>query len=437
MAWSGLVLFVLGLTPFTQDVSLTDVVESPVPDYGAMDIETNPPGAKVFLDDVEKTGVTPIYLERIPEGWHTLRLEQSHYEIWEYEVYVTGGWIRYLDPELHLLCDKEVVGDPLLTPTVAIQWLEDFAGFFRGIAMNVDPLFHQIVLWVFTDAWYIQPWGNDPWTEICDEGHWESWSHSGDVALALVVDSTYVADGFFPWWDHPADEPGVLAWDEKVAPAWERYRHFDWSSFQWSGRIGGPGDPSSNYWAWEDSSTWVDPNGLHLTITQQEDGWKSSAVQLLTFQPYGAHEFRFSTALDALPREAVFSVTIDDDWWDNETLRTDFGTFQGRVRSGGTMSVSPSYYPKHTQHFVVGPDTATTLRIETHETSARFLYWRGHDPYPPRPRDVLKEWSADVEPLYLPDETRVRLWLWQDQALPPSTGEPVEVVISSYAFIPD
>ena len=59
---------------------------------GGITISSIPQGANIFLDGVRE-GITPITLENIKTGAHTIRLELTGYETLEENVYVPNGRI--------------------------------------------------------------------------------------------------------------------------------------------------------------------------------------------------------------------------------------------------------------------------------------------------------------------------------------------------------
>ena len=68
--------------------------------YGSIDINSNPVGAKVYLDGVDTGSVTPIILSSVTVGEHTIKLVLYHYKYWESSVTVVAGETTYLNPPL-------------------------------------------------------------------------------------------------------------------------------------------------------------------------------------------------------------------------------------------------------------------------------------------------------------------------------------------------
>ena len=66
--------------------------------YGSIDINSSPPGAKVYLDGTDTGSITPIVLTSVSAGTHTVKLELYLYESKEdTSVSVTAGETTYLN----------------------------------------------------------------------------------------------------------------------------------------------------------------------------------------------------------------------------------------------------------------------------------------------------------------------------------------------------
>jgi hypothetical protein len=74
---------------------------APPVQYGTIDVNSTPPGAKVYLDGVDTGQATPIVLTSVGAGNHTIKLNLFHYKIWENNaVTVVANETTYLNPPL-------------------------------------------------------------------------------------------------------------------------------------------------------------------------------------------------------------------------------------------------------------------------------------------------------------------------------------------------
>jgi hypothetical protein len=69
--------------------------------FGSIDINSNPVGAKVYLDGADTGQVTPIILTNIDAGTHVIKIDKYHYKVWEdADVTVNANQTTYLNPAL-------------------------------------------------------------------------------------------------------------------------------------------------------------------------------------------------------------------------------------------------------------------------------------------------------------------------------------------------
>jgi hypothetical protein len=85
---------------------------SPAPSEGSINIQSNPPGAKVYIDGVDKTNITPYTITHISAGNHVVKLEFSGCK-WRIEsVTVIGGETTYINWALEWATSQSVTLQP-------------------------------------------------------------------------------------------------------------------------------------------------------------------------------------------------------------------------------------------------------------------------------------------------------------------------------------
>jgi len=77
--------------------------------YGTIDVNSTPAGARVIVDGVDTGQVTPIILPNIEVGNHTVTLDKFHYKIWQATVAVTENNTSYLNPPLTYALSQVVI----------------------------------------------------------------------------------------------------------------------------------------------------------------------------------------------------------------------------------------------------------------------------------------------------------------------------------------
>lgn len=82
----------------------------------------------------------------------------------------------------------------------------------KGYIYGGDPITQRVVIYASTNAWYVQPLGNKPYTKFNKTGYFTSRTHRGDEYAALLVPKEFrppsIEYGADPPW---ADDYGVQA----------------------------------------------------------------------------------------------------------------------------------------------------------------------------------------------------------------------------------
>jgi hypothetical protein len=60
-----------------------------------------------------------------------------------------------------------------------------------GRASATDVARYRVVIFSYTDRWYVQPFVSSPFTEVKADGTWSSRIHLGTEYAAVLVDGTY------------------------------------------------------------------------------------------------------------------------------------------------------------------------------------------------------------------------------------------------------
>jgi len=91
----------------------TITVNPPVTTYGIIDIQSNPTGAKVYIDGVDTGNITPYVKTHIETGAHTIKLELFHHETKEdTNVMVYANETTYLNWPLIIVPEQTITLQP-------------------------------------------------------------------------------------------------------------------------------------------------------------------------------------------------------------------------------------------------------------------------------------------------------------------------------------
>ena len=218
-----------------------------------------------------------------------------------------------------------------------------------------------------------------------------------------------------------ADKPG---YPDKVT----------WGGAQWQVKTSNAAvGPGPNIFSKTNVS--VDTSGfLHLRIARDAQGrWTTSEVIAPTSRGYGTYTFTVATPLDQLDRNVVLGLFTWSDRPQYAHRELDFEAARWGSATDPTNAqfvVQPYDRPNHLHRFALtnavrteqqltwraGEVSFVSKRLDTGETVATYVY---------RGTDVPK-----------PGDERVRLNLWLFGGAAPSDGQPVEIVIESFAFAP-
>lgn len=94
-------------------------------------------------------------------------------------------------------------------PTVILNPPAAGATNLSGHAYNVDPATTKVVIYVFTNQWYVQPFVDKPFTKISANGSWKSFTHPWDSIAVLLVDPANYTPVATETTD-PTLDPGVI-----------------------------------------------------------------------------------------------------------------------------------------------------------------------------------------------------------------------------------
>jgi hypothetical protein len=78
-----------------------------------------------------------------------------------------------------------------IVPIYDLRGGDESAVKIDGIVSGADPAGTSVVLYSWTDKWYVQPTRAEPFTEIAADGRWSATIHSGTRYAALLVRRTF------------------------------------------------------------------------------------------------------------------------------------------------------------------------------------------------------------------------------------------------------
>lgn len=335
------------------------------------------------------------------------------------------------EPESEVPCPGSMVGNTSLPPEINIVDLEAGDDTIRGTANNICASTTHVVLWAKTDIWYVQPLEADPLTIISSDGSWENGTHSWDRMVALLVDTAVYEPGSTRLY-HPSSDPGVLAWDEYPDPAPDRTIEF--SGYTWVVKAfeDDPFDPGPNYWSDSESDVWVDSAGLHLTTVYRDGKWYSTEVFADEPLGYGEYTFQVTTRVDSLDDRVVFAGFVYD------TVNQEFDIEFSRTLASPNNAqyvVQPFDSAGNRVTFLMPAADLSTHRFEWRADRIEFTSWRGLDT-DPHPDSIIQTWTYTGSDIPSPGTERMRFNLWLVGGSPPMSGQPDQIAIKAFSYLP-
>ncbi|MFO0582036.1 MAG: hypothetical protein U0229_07185 [Anaeromyxobacter sp.] len=205
-------------------------------------------------------------------------------------------------------------------------------------------------------------------------------------------------------------------------------------------------DPGPNYFSPTDENLWVDEKGwLHLRITKRDDGrWYCAELISDTPPGYGTYVFTVGSRADTLDPNAVLGLFTFDDVLDgaivNKYRELDFelSRWGQPANQNAQMVVQPwSYAAANLHRFdidnAVSVDTVHGLTWTASGVSFKSAYGTA---WPPAEKDVISTHTYTGAATPTARNALVRLNLWLVDGKPPLDGQPQEMIVKRFDFIP-
>jgi hypothetical protein len=254
--------------------------------------------------------------------------------------------------------------------------------------------------------------------------------------VAVVVTLTACSVGFQPQLDTSAalGKLGAVGYASKT---------LTFSGYQWDVRGAGSGGPGPNEWSAD--NVWVDSSGnLHLLISERNGKWDCAQVATRERFHFGKYQFQVVGRVDQLDKNVVFGlfnyppsdvgpdgsneIDIEFTRWGNASNR--IGNYTVWPADGSLDRAAKTF------SFTLN-GTYTTHRFDWSSKQVNLSSQHGH-----RDDNRYRFASWTYKPRnyqdYIPQEplpVLINLWLFEGR--PPSDGEEVEIIISSFTYTPE
>jgi hypothetical protein len=332
----------------------------------------------------------------------------------------------------------------------------------QGQVNCAEPADYRVAVYIYVDGWWNKPTWAEPLTTIRPDGSWtcDVTTGGGDPwatrLAAFLLPASYApplldGDPVLPadLWDHAAAQAIV---SRGPGP-----RQIEFAGHLWTVKASEtPVGPGPNYFSDRPEDVWVDAAGrLHLRIVQRDGRWYCTEV--VTGRPFGYGNYVFRVA--PLARELNPNAVVGLFTWDNAAaqynfreLDVEFSRWGDPANDNAQYVVQPWDHPGNVFRFNLDLlAESTTHCFDWHADRVTFQSVWGDvacldlqtliqtlrvSQNPKGLANPIASWTytgPDVPPAG-DGQARINLWLMSGH--PPTDGQPIEVVVEGFEFIP-
>ena len=321
-----------------------------------------------------------------------------------------------------------------------------------GSAYSVDTNEYKVGVYIYVEDWWPKPTFTNPWTDINPDGTWQcDITTGGDDANATEILAFLVPTAEIASWPVDFNSPSGLAALPGEAfrfPSTGTFRPscftvIGFSGYNWlvkrtgSKKVG----PGPNWFSDSEENVWVDSNGLHLRITEEDGKW--TCAEVLTEEPfgYGTYVFEVQGDLNSLDPNVVLGLFIWDEFaphYTNREMDIEITRWGKPENDNAQYVVQPWNGPNNLFRFNFPSNDSNTMTmvLDWQQESVYFNSFYGDFSIPPSERQVIESWTYEGNSVPQPGKENVRINLWLDEGSEPANGQEAEIVVKSFHFIP-
>ncbi len=209
-------------------------------------------------------------------------------------------------------------------------------------------------------------------------------------------------------------------------------RLIDFAGVQWVVKDSDePVGPGPNYFSDATESVWVDGDGLHLKLRQEDGAWYSAEVYTVLPTTYGMHRFYMGGRPDLLDPNVVLGLFLHEDG--GEELDIEFSRWsQDDPGFNSQFAVQPWDAPGNLNRFETGLNgDLSTHYLDWQSDAVTFKSFHAHSEEPHSDGHLIQEWQRAGAGIPSEDSgLRVHINLWSNASLPPTDLQEVEIIIT-------
>jgi hypothetical protein len=294
----------------------------------------------------------------------------------------------------------------------------------------------QLVIYVRSGAWWVQPRADSPFTPIRSDSTWSTETHLGYEYAALLVDPGYRPPPTIDVIPTPGGSVALVNVVKGMGPiALAPTKPLKFSGYDWSVRtIASDRGGTPNLY--DGDNAWTDSDGaLHLRIVKKNGQWSCAEVVLNRSLGYGTYVMVVRDVSHLEPA-AVLSMTTFDEWGGDKYYR-EMDIEMSRLGDAASKSnaqyvVEPYYVPGHVFPFTLpAGDLTHSMRWESGRVTFRTVRGASADK---KAQPVSEhEFTSGVPS---PGQERVQLFFYVVASDKNPMQHDSEVVIERFEYLP-
>jgi hypothetical protein len=210
-------------------------------------------------------------------------------------------------------------------------------------------------------------------------------------------------------------------------PADISFSGYQWAVKQSAGRVG----PGPNYFS--GANVRVDAAGLHLSITKSGNKWSTAEVINRASLGYGTYTWTLATPVDALDPSVVLGLFTwnDNPAYAHREVDIEFARWANAADpTNAQYTVQPYDAAGHLRRFIQPAGAGPSVHS--------FRWAPGSIAFESRRADgsLIDAWTYAGGDVPVPGGENARMNLWLFRGARPTDGRSVEIVISSFSYVP-
>jgi hypothetical protein len=287
----------------------------------------------------------------------------------------------------------------------------------------------RIVLFARAGMWWVQPFGNQPFTAIQPDAKWKNLTHPGTAYAAVLVDSRFQPMATLTTLPKTGGTIRAVAVVEGVKSS-PPPKTLAFSGYQWEIR-NSMSNRAGSINAFDESNAWTDGAGLlHLRIAGGPEHWTSGEVRLSRSLGYGSYRFVVRD-ISRLEPAAVLSFFTRDDDGPTREMDIELSRWGELENKNAQYVVQPYFVAANTMRFDA-PGGTLTHWLVWEPGRASFRTARGASPK--MNNDVAEHVFSSGVPSPGNERVHMNLYVFDNQRNP--LRQESEVIIEKFEFRP-